>query len=168
MLSHATAAMQATLENMERSVYCESVKGQEKFMRYLRYLAVTILTFVFGVGISPIHFYFESVACGSRNSTWTYRSSYFVQTSFGNVVYDSEETASEAFNQRLNRAIKVVNRAPKVNKQGLLIEQRALALFFDAGNKEYYAAAIWTEGRVLRSIHSSSFVHVMEFEKQNF
>ncbi len=137
-------------------------------MRYLRYVAIAVLTFVFGVAVSPIRFYFESVACGSRNSTSTYRSSYFVQTSFGYVAYDSEEMANGAFDLRLSKAIKVVNRTPKVNKQGVVIERRALALFFDAANKEYYAASFWTEGRTLRSIHSSSFFHVMEFEKQNF
>lgn len=136
-------------------------------MTYLRYLATAVLTFVFGVGISPIRFYTESIACGPNNSTQTYQSSYFVQTSFGYIGYDSEDQAREAFNRRLNKAIKIVNRTPRMNKQGVLIQQRALALFYDAENKEYYTAAIWIEGKMIRSIHSTSFVHVMNFEEQN-
>ena len=33
-------------------------------MKYLRYLAIAIFTFVIGVAISPIRFYAEMIACG--------------------------------------------------------------------------------------------------------
>jgi hypothetical protein len=137
-------------------------------MKYLRYLAITIFTFVVGVGISPIRFYAFMTACGPQNSSTTYRSSYFVQTSFGYVEYASEGIASAVFNQRLKEAIHVVDVKPKINREGMLIEQRAVALFFDHRNREYYAASFWRDGAILHSIHSRSFVHVLDFEKQNF
>jgi hypothetical protein len=137
-------------------------------MKYARYLAVAIFTFAVGIGISPIRFYPESIACGRNNSSTAYRSSYFVQTSFGYVAYDSEQEASDAFNRRLKRAINVSDVKPKVNKEGVCIKQRAVALFFDQGNKQYYAAVFWRDGRILHSIHSSSFTHVMDFEKHYF
>lgn len=136
-------------------------------MKYLCYMAISIFTFAVGVGISPIRFYRESIACG-RGSSVAYRSSYFVQTSFGNLDYDSKAEASEAFHERLMKAIHVADIAPKVNKDGVLIEQRMIALFFDHSTNEYYAAVVWVDGRFMYSIHSTSFKHVMEYEKQNF
>lgn len=38
--------------------------NEENAMRYLRYAAIALVTFVFGVAISPIHFYAELIACG--------------------------------------------------------------------------------------------------------
>jgi hypothetical protein len=131
-------------------------------MKYLRYLAIWIFTFAVGVGISPTRFYGESITCGPRGSSAVYRSS------FGNFDYDSEAEASEAFHERLMKAIHVADIAPKVNKNEVLIEQRMVALFFDERTNQYYAAAVWIEGRVMHSIHSTSFKHVMELEKQNF
>jgi hypothetical protein len=137
-------------------------------MKYVRYLALAIFTFVIGVAISPIRFYPEWIGCGPRGSSTSYRSSYFMQTVDSYVSYDCEEHASDAFNERLRDAISVYDRSPKVNKQGVLIEQRAVALFYHEGNNEYYVKAFWTEGKTLRVISSRSIVHVMDFEKQNF
>jgi hypothetical protein len=137
-------------------------------MRYVRYLAIAIFTFAVGVGISPIRFYPRSIACGRNNSTTTYRSSYFVQTSFGSVGYETEEDASRAFVGRLNGAIYIVDVKPGVDKNGVLIKQHAIALLYDSNNREYYAASFWRDGRILYSIHSSSFIHVIDLEKHYF
>jgi hypothetical protein len=50
----------------------------------------------------------------------------------------------------------------------VLIEERAIALLYDHGKQEYYAASFWRDGRILHSIHASSFDRVLDFEKQNF
>lgn len=137
-------------------------------MKYVRRLALAIFTFVIGVAISPIRFYVESSACGPNSSYTSFRSSYFMQTSSGYVSFDSEQEASDAFNERLNEAVEVIEVKPKVNNKGVLIEQRAVAKFYNEGTAEYYVASFWREGRRVRMIGSRSYTHVMDFEKQNF
>ena len=137
-------------------------------MKYLLYLALAIFTFAIGVGISPIRFYFESVACGPRNYSRSFRSSYFMQTSDSHTSYDSEQEATDAFNKKLSNALRVYDTSPKVNKKGVLIKQRALALFYHQGNDEYYIVSFWTEGKTFRRISSRSYAHVKDYEKHNF
>jgi hypothetical protein len=48
------------------------------------------------------------------------------------------------------------------------IGQRAVAVFFDANTNQYYVEVFWTDDRLLASILSSSYLHVIEFEKQHF
>lgn len=137
-------------------------------MKYVRRLAFAIFTFVIGVAISPIRFYVESYGCGIKSSYTSYRSSYFMQTSSGCVVYESDQEASDAFVQRLNEAVKVFEVKPKVNKKGVLIEQRAVAKFYDEGTDEYYVVWFWREERGICMILSRSYTHVMDFAKQKF
>ena len=141
-------------------------------MRYLRGPIVALLAFIIGVAISPPRFYMESRACGHVNggggglSIKNYRSTFFVQVSFAVSAYDSTRKANQVFNQRLAKAVRVVEHTPKPNKDN--IGQRAVAVFFDANTNEYYAEIFWTDDRFLASIFSSSYLHVIEFEKQNF
>jgi hypothetical protein len=137
-------------------------------MKYLRYLALAVFTFVIGVAISPIRFYPEIFAYGLRGSSTSYRSSYFMQTSDSYVRYDCEQHASDAFAEQLSGAMTVYDSSPKINKQGVLIEQRTIALFHHAGADEYYVVLFWRDGKTLRSISSRSYTHVKDFEKQNF
>ena len=137
-------------------------------MKYVFRLALAIFTFVIGVGISPIRFSVESIACGPRSSYTGYRSSYFMQTSSGYITYDSEQEASDAFNKRLREAVEVFEVKPRLNKEGVLIEHHALAKFYNGGTDEYYLASFWRTGRTVRTILSRSYTHVIDFEKQNF
>jgi len=137
-------------------------------MRYIRYLAIAIFTFIVGVGMSPIRFYEESTACGPRATSSSFRSSYFIQTTNSTVSFASEAEASDAFNQKLSQALTVYDLSPKVNRDGVLIEQRALALFYHRGNDEHYVVLFWRDGRMLRRISSRSYMHVKEFEKHVF
>ena len=137
-------------------------------MKYLVYVAIAILTFAIGLGISPIRFYAESIACGPRSSSTAYRSSYFMQTSFSYIEYESEEEAIDAFNEQLKKAIKVIDLSPKVNKRGVLIEQRAVGIFYNESTDEYYVQLFWRDEKILYFISSRSYTHVKEFEKQNF
>ena len=137
-------------------------------MKYLRYLALAIVTFIIGVAISPIRFSAEGIACGRHNSLESYRSLYFIQTSRSYVTYDSEAEASDAFNKHLSEAVTIYDRSPKVNREGVLIEQRAVGLFYDQDNNAYYVISFWRDGRTLTAVGSRSYIHVKEFEKQNF
>ena len=137
-------------------------------MKYLCYVALAIFTFAVGVGISPIRFYPEMIACGLNNSSTSYRSSYFMQTSKSYVTYDTEEKARDAFNEELSQALTVYDVSPKVNSEGVLIEQHAVYQIYHPVNDEYYVEIMWREGRTLHWIHSRSYTHVIAFEKQNF
>jgi hypothetical protein len=137
-------------------------------MKYLSYLALASFTFVIGVAISPIRFYHESISCGFGNSSSSYRSSYFMQTSESYIRYNTEDEARKAFNDKLSQALTVYDRSPKVNKRGLLIDQRAVYLTYHPVNDEYYVKIIWLEGTTLNTIVSRSYSHVMDFERQNF
>ena len=137
-------------------------------MKYLAYLAIAIFTFAIGLGIAPIRFYSESISCGPRNSSTAYRSSYFVDTFFSYVDYESEQEALDAFNERLRQAIKVIDLSPKVNKRGVLIEQRAVGVFYNQDAEKYYVQAFWRDKTTLYFITSRSYTHVKEFERQNF
>ena len=137
-------------------------------MKYFCYGAIAIFTFAVGVGISPIRFYAESIACGPHSSGTSYRSSYFMQISKSYVTYDTEDQAREAFNEELSQSLTVYDRSPKINHKGMLIEQRAVYQIYHPVNNEYYVETLWRDGRSLHCIHSRSYSHVMEFEKRNF
>lgn len=137
-------------------------------MKYVRRVALAIFTFVIGVAISPIHYYVESIGCGPRSSFTSYRSSYFMQTSTGYVSYESEQEATEAYNEGLKKAVEVIEIKPRVNKEGVLIEQRAIGKFYNEGTGEFYFGLFWREGRTVHKIISRSYMHVIDFEKQNY
>src|SRR6185369_16683694 len=125
-------------------------------MKYVCYVALAIFTFAVGVGISPIRFYAESIACGPHSSGTSFRSSYFIQTSKSYVTYDTEDKAREAFAEELSQALTVYDRSPKVNHEGVLIEQRAVYQIYHPVNDEYYVEILWREGRTVHCIHSRS------------
>ena len=137
-------------------------------MKYVRRLVLAIVTFVIGVAISPIRFDVESIGCGPHSSFTSFRSSYFMQTSTGYISYDSEQEATDAFNKELNEALEVIELKPKVNKEGILIQQRALGKFYNKGTDEFYVMLFWREERSVCMISSRSRVHVKDFERQNF
>ena len=135
-------------------------------MRYVLYVAIAIFTFGIGIGISPIRFYPEMIACGRNNSSTSFRSSYFMQTSKSYVTYDTEEEANDAFDAELSQALTVYDRSPQVNKDGMIVGPRVVYLTYHQVNDEYYVEIMWREGKTLHVIHSRSYTHVMDFEKQ--
>jgi hypothetical protein len=142
-------------------------------MRFLRGPMVSLLVFIIGVAISPIRFYAEGTGVGrvidggGGFSITSYRSTYFVRLSFVHSGYLSTEKANQVFAELLGEAFRVVEHMPKFNKNGALVGQRAVAVFFDTETNQYIAVVFWTDGRFLHSIHSSSYLHVIEFEKRN-
>jgi hypothetical protein len=113
---------------------------------------------------------FEARLCGrvidggGGFSITSFRSTYFVKLYFAHSAFVSTEKANQVFRQRLAEAVLVVDHTPKFNKD--TIGQRAVAVFFDTGTNQYYAGIFWTDGRFLHFISSSSYFHVIEFEKQ--
>jgi hypothetical protein len=90
-----------------------------------------------------------------------------MQTTKSYISYDTEEEANNVFNAELSQALTVYDRSPKVNNKGMLIEQRAVYLIYHQGNDEYYVEIMWRDGKTLHFIHSRSYTHVIDFEKQS-
>jgi len=131
----------------------------------IRYLLFAILTFVLGVVISPIRFWNNSIACGFGHSSARFTSTYFVTLMSHEDDYDSAEAADEAFQDRLNKSVRVINQGEKFDNKGRKIGRRALIVFNDEDNKQYFGV-LWTEGAVLRCEFSTSLRHVLAFEKK--
>ena len=140
-------------------------------MKYLRRIALALLTFVVGVAVSPIHFHPEGMGCGKvidgggGFSITSYTSSHFVKLAFAHEGYASPEKANHVFSQRLTQAVQVLEHGPKLNRDGIVVGQRAMTLFFSPEKSCYYTEILWTDGRSLQSIVSTSALHVREFEK---
>jgi len=135
-------------------------------MKHIHRLSVALLTFVFGVAVSPMHFYVESIACGFSNSSTQFRSTYFIRVSRGSQSFHSPEEAEEAFNKRLSEAAEVLEVGPKLDKEGTVIGRRAVTLYYFPEESRYFTEVFWTNGRYLYSIRSGSALHVREFEKE--
>lgn len=141
-------------------------------MRYVRGPIVALLAFIIGVAISPIRFQMEGMGRGrvidggGGFCVQSYRSTYFVPVYFALSSYNSTQKANQVFNQRLAEAVRVIDHTPKFNKDN--IGQRAVAVFLDANANKYYASVFWTDDRFLASVESSSYLHVIEFEKRYY
>jgi len=140
-------------------------------MKYVRPFPIALVTFVLGVAISPIHFYVEGMGCGKvidggGFGITSYSSSYFVKLWSASEGYASPEKADAVFNQRLSQAVTVIEAGPKINKKGAVVGHRAMAIFYSPQLSKNYTEIIWTDGRFLHYIGSTSTMHVKEFEKQ--
>jgi hypothetical protein len=141
-------------------------------MKFLRRLGFALLTFVLGVAMSPIRFYVEGMGCGKMADggggfgITSYSSSYFVKLWSAQSAYASPEKADEAFNRQLSQAVNVVELGPKVNRDGVVVGRRAMAIFYSPQLSRNYTQILWTNGRFLHYIGSTSTMHVKEFERQ--
>jgi hypothetical protein len=50
----------------------------------------------------------------------------------------------------------------------MLIQQRAVALFYSPNTGEYYVEVFWRDRDVVHRIHSRSYMHVIDFEKHDY
>jgi hypothetical protein len=139
--------------------------------RLLCHFPFAILTFILGIVISPISFRTDLIACGrvpdggGGFSVTRYTSSYFVKLWFSHAGYPSAEKANEVFQSQVNEAVRVIERTPKLDKEGRKVGERAVAVFFSQENNEHYACVFWTDKTILHSVYSSSLMHVLDFEK---
>jgi hypothetical protein len=141
-------------------------------MKHVRRLGIALLTFGLGVALSPIHFYVEGMGCGKVADggggfgITSYSSSYFVKLWFVESAYASPEKADAVFNQTLSQAINVVELGPKINQKAVVVGRRAMVILYSPQLSNNYTEIIWTDGRFLHYIGSTSTMHVKEFEKQ--
>jgi hypothetical protein len=142
-------------------------------MRYLRGPLLALLTFVFGVVISPIHFWNVMTACGRTidgggpYSVTSYKSSYFVRLAFQHFTYASPEKANAVFDQYVAEAVQVIELTSKFDKERKKVGQRAVTMSYNSEMNVHFACVFWTDGSSLHSIDSPSLLHVLEFEKQH-
>ena len=140
-------------------------------MKHVRRLSFALLTFLIGVAVAPIQFYYEASSRGKVvDGGWAgitlYRSSYFVKLYLAHEEYGSPENANEVFDEHLGKAVNVIEVGPRVNAEGILVGRRAMAQFFSPELSCYYTETLWTDGRHINYISSTSALHVREFEKQ--
>jgi hypothetical protein len=113
--------------------------------------------------------YFREVgrACGNGHVAG-YRSSDGVYLSESVTPYPSPGAANTALRKCLERALTIVERAPKFNKQEQIVGERIVAFFPAKEEDKQEASVIWTEGDALCSINSSSMSHLLAFEQSSF
>lgn len=140
-------------------------------MKHVRRLGFAVLTFLVGVAVAPIQFYWEAsvrgklIDGGGDYGSTRYTSSYFVKLFSGHESYVSPEKADQAFNEGLSQAVEVFELGPKIDRQGKVVGRRAMALFFAPEISRYYIEIFWTDGHVIDYISSTSALHAKEFEK---
>jgi hypothetical protein len=78
---------------------------------------------------------------------------------------DSQEKAIEDLHKYLHRAVRYIERGPKLDGKGNLIGERVLAITRSPYTGELMAEVVWTEGPVQCSITSRSLPHTLAFER---
>ena len=130
-----------------------------------------MLSFVLGVGISPIRFHLEGWGCGKVQDgvgyfgIESYRSTYFTKLWFAKSSYHSTEKANEVFTAIVNSSNTIVDKGLKYDQQGVKVGERAVAVMLDSERNEKFAVVSWTHGPNLYSVGSCSMAHVLQFEK---
>ena len=89
---------------------------------------------------------------GEKLSEWSY-------------PYGSHANARSELNKRLRDALRVVERTPRLDRDGNLGE-RVIGIFppNEQRSKEW-VGILWTEGAALRGIYAPSIRHALEFEE---
>jgi hypothetical protein len=134
-------------------------------------LGSILLAFVIAKLIWPIRFKLDYIAHGQVLDgggglvVEGFTSSQGIKLRASHSGYASPEKASEVFSKTLNGAARLIERTPKFNRQGLRVGERAVAILIDPENDEQYAAILWTDGRILAFIDSSSMTDVLQFEQ---
>lgn len=140
-------------------------------IRVFTALAAFLLSFALGLGMSPIGFRLDGMGHGKVLDgdgffgIQSYTSTYFIKLWFYQARYRSPEKANEVFTNFVTSAIRVVDRQPKYNRQGVKVGERAVAVLLNPETNEQFASVFWTDGPTLFSIDSSSMIHVLQFEQ---
>jgi hypothetical protein len=85
-----------------------------------------------------------------------------------NLLYleqDDQARATEAFNQELDRAVKVIERGEKKDANGRIVGERAEILAHSVKPNPPHHAVIWTSGPTFHKISSSSIQDALELER---
>ena len=79
--------------------------------------------------------------------------------------FDDAPRATEVFEKQIARAIKVVQRGKKLDKNGKVVGERAQVTFSSRGSQETFSAILWTDGPKFHQIQSISLPEILELEK---
>lgn len=79
---------------------------------------------------------------------------------------ESPIRASKALQRKIKKAVKIIERGPKLNEKGQQIGERVVVIFVPNDSYKEQASVLWTDGTQFYYIESSSLRHVLEFEKK--
>ena len=78
--------------------------------------------------------------------------------------FASSDQAIEGLDEELKCAIKILERGPKFDSQGIKIGERVVAIVRSPISGEQGAVVLWTDHALLCRIQSTSLQHVLRFE----
>jgi hypothetical protein len=102
---------------------------------------------------------------GVRFSTVMYDSSDGIAVSATTEQRGSPARANKELQRRMGKAIKILRREPKRQKDGKIVGTRLVIMFQSKGQQKNQFAVIWTDGPELHSIEAISLQHVLKFEE---
>lgn len=103
---------------------------------------------------------------GAPYSTQIYESSDSVRVLLMRENHDSPARANKELRERLETALEIVERGPRIDQQSQSGGERVIAKFANKDFSEEEIAILWADGQQLFSIRSSSLTVALEFEKQ--
>lgn len=74
--------------------------------------------------------------------------------------------ANKALRRKLEKAVNIIERAPKFDEKEHQVGERVVAIFTPGSPDKNQASVIWTYGSQFYYIESSSISHILEFEKR--
>lgn len=74
--------------------------------------------------------------------------------------------ANRALQRKSKRAVKIIERRPKLDDKGKRVGERVVAMFAPDSSEKENAAVLWTEGSQFHYIESSSLRHALRFEEK--
>lgn len=97
-----------------------------------------------------------------------YRAADGVMVETCTALYRSAEKADAEMRSVITKAVSVIEKDTKKNHDGEATGQRAVLLTRDPRYRDPQAMIVWTDGKYLRSIQSSSKRHALALESQLF
>ncbi|MFY9607490.1 MAG: hypothetical protein WAU45_02605 [Blastocatellia bacterium] len=104
---------------------------------------------------------------GIDSSFQSYSSSDGVAVLFLTQILSSASCTQKEFEKRVEKAITIIEKGVKVDRDGKVIGERAVILFLDRTNSDKeMVAVLWTRKTDLLAIEAQSMDHVLAFEKK--
>jgi hypothetical protein len=111
---------------------------------------------MFAMGCGPHHashgYGYVSMFDGVKVGTWSQR-------------FDSPDEVVDELNKFSGRAAWIVERGPKLDAEGSVVAERLVAIVHSPSSGEQMAELVWTDGRRVCFISSTSLPHVLAFER---
>lgn len=103
---------------------------------------------------------------GASFSFHLYEASDGVAVSTRSEKRGSLTRANKELQRQIKKAIKILERGPKLDKSGKQVGERAVLMIASKGPHKDQAVVLWTNGSQFYYIESSSLRHVLELEKR--